>query len=324
MWGPSSGVFSDVVCNNVRMQLEAADYAAILDVLESVAGSHDTRDYAARVSAGLFRLFPCQGASCTEIDVTGRRVVSEPAPPFPSGWIAQYGPAFEEFAWQHPLFGKLISGERVGPTSWSVDGAESAFARTELYRSFYEPNGVRRQTVLIFPTPHGTSIVISIDCAAAHPCGGREAAMLSTIAPLLETSYRLVSRAEGNLVWPFADAGGAVNGGATPPAGSVPREPLGESSDKLTIDDAQLRAHQALRSAGLTARQAEIALMVASGAATSQIATTLQISPGTVRKHLEAVHATLGVSSRAAVAATVMRLVHPEAADILGKPLLSR
>ncbi len=148
--------------------------------------------------------------------------------------------------------------------------------------------------------------------------------MLSTIAPLLETSYRLVSRAEGNLVWPFADAGGAVNGGATPRAGSVPREPLGESSDKLTIDDAQLRAHQALRSAGLTARQAEIALMVASGAATSQIATTLQISPGTVRKHLEAVHATLGVSSRAAVAATVMRLVHPEAADILGKPLLSR
>lgn len=306
------------------MQLEAADYAAILDVLESVAGSHDTRDYAARVSAGLFRLFPCQGASCTEIDVTGRRVVSEPAPPFPSGWIAQYGPAFEKFAWQHPLFGTFISGERVGPTSWSIDGAESSFARTELYRSFYEPNGVRRQIVLIFPTSHGTSIVISIDCAAAHPCGGREAAMLSTIAPLLETSYRLVSRAEGNLVWPFADARGAVKADLTPLARQEPLAPLGESPEKLTIDDAQLRAHQALRSAGLTARQAEIALLVASGAATSQIATTLQISTGTVRKHLEAVHATLGVSSRAAVAATVMRLVHPEAAGILGQPLLSR
>ena len=63
---------------------------------------------------------------------------------------------------------------------------------------------------------------------------------------------------------------------------------------------------------------------MASGAATPQIATTLQISTGTVRKHLEAVHATLGVSSRAAVAATVMRLVHPEAAGILGQPLLSR
>ena len=135
------------------MQLEAQDYAAILDVLESVAGSHDTRDYAARVSAGLYRLFLCQGASCTEIDVAGRRVVSEPAPPFPSGWIAQYGPAFEKFAWQHPLFGGFISGERVGPTTWDVDGAERAFARTELYRSFYEPNGVRRQTVLIFPAP---------------------------------------------------------------------------------------------------------------------------------------------------------------------------
>ena len=307
------------------MQLEAQDYAAILDVLESVAGSHDTRDYAARVSAGLYRLFPCQGASCTEIDVAGRRVVSEPAPPFPSGWIAQYGPAFEKFAWQHPLFGGFISGERVGPTTWDVDGAERAFARTELYRSFYEPNGVRRQTVLIFPTSHGTSMVISIDCAATHPCGHREAAMLSTIAPLLETSYRLVSRAEGNLVWPFTDADGpTMRPAAAPPAAPAPLEPLSESPQKLTIDDAQLRAHKALRSAGLTARQAEIALLVASGAATPQIATTLQISTGTVRKHLEAVHATLGVSSRAAVAATVMRLVHPEAAGILGQPLLSR
>ena len=149
--------------------------------------------------------------------------------------------------------------------------------------------------------------------------------MLSTIAPLLETSYRLVSRAEGNLVWPFADADGStMRAAAAPPAAPAPLEPLSESPQKLTIDDAQLRAHKALRSAGLTARQAEIALLVASGAATSQIATTLQISTGTVRKHLEAVHATLGVSSRAAVAATVMRLVHPEAAGILDQPLLSR
>ena len=93
----------------------------------------------------------------------------------------------------------------------------STFARTELYRSFYEPNGVRRQTVLIFPTSHGTSMVISIDCAATHPCGHREAAMLSTIAPLLETSYRLVSRAEGNLVWPPADADGSTMRAAAAP-----------------------------------------------------------------------------------------------------------
>jgi len=306
------------------MQLEAEDYAAILDVLESVAGSHDTRDYAARVSAGLYRLLPCQGASCTEIDVTGRRVVAEPAPPFPSGWIAQYGPAFEKFAWQHPLFEKLLSGQRVGPIAWSVDGAEHSFARTELYRSFYEPNGVRSQVALIFSTAHGTSMVITIDCAAAHPCGQREAAVLSTIAPLLENSYRLVSRAEGHLVWPFADGvRDTTVDQALPAPDPAALAPAGAQPDGITIDDAQLRAHKALRSAGLTARQAEIALMVASGAATSQIAMSLQISAGTVRKHLEAVHATLGVTSRAAVAATVMRLVHPEAADILLRPLVS-
>lgn len=300
------------------MQLEAEDYAAILAVLESVASSQDTRDYATRVSAGLYQLLPCRGASCTEVDAAGRRVVSEPAPPFPPGWIAQYGPAFEKYAWQHPLFERLVAGERVGPLSWSIDGADSAFADTELYRAFYEPNGVRRQVVLIFPTVEGTSIVISIDCAAEHPCGERESAVLATIAPLLENSYRLVRRAAGRSPWPVAGARPAgVPAGLPAPIDVDPR-------DGLTIDDAQLRAHKLLRAAGLTTRQSEIALMVASGAATSQIALSLGISPGTVRKHLEAVHATLGVSSRAAVAATVMRVVHPEAAGILAHPVLTR
>ena len=148
--------------------------------------------------------------------------------------------------------------------------------------------------------------------------------MLSTIAPLLENGYRLVSRAEGHLLWPFADGERATTaGGALTAPDPTALAPAGAQPDGVMIDDAQLRAHKALRSAGLTARQAEIALMVASGAATSQIATSLKISTGTVRKHLEAVHATLGVSSRAAVAATVMRLVHPEAADILIRPLVS-
>lgn len=307
------------------MQLEAEDYAAILDVLESVASSQDTRDYAARVSAGLYELLPCQGASCTEVDVAGRRVVSEPAPPFPSGWIAQYGTAFEEFAWQHPLFERLIAGKRTGPISWSIDGAERAFARTELYRLFYEPNGVRRQVVLIFPAEQGTVMVISIDCAGEHPCGPYEAAVLATIAPLLENSYRLVSRAAAAPGWPSRDRAALTAGGIVAASTNAPRAVTDAGGpDRLAIDDAHLRAHATLKAAGLTARQAEIALMVASGAATSQIATSLQISTGTVRKHLEAVYARLGVSSRTAVAATVMRLVHPETADLLGQPQFAR
>ena len=55
----------------------------------------------------------------------------------------------------------------------------------------------------------------------------------------------------------------------------------------------------------LTARQREILQLVASGMTNREIAATLYIAPGTVRKHLENVYATLAVRNRAqAIAAT--------------------
>jgi len=65
---------------------------------------------------------------------------------------------------------------------------------------------------------------------------------------------------------------------------------------------------ESARRLGLTDRQAEVALLLIDGATNRQIASALGISPGTVRKHLEAVFATLGVNSRAAAAAALLRL----------------
>lgn len=58
---------------------------------------------------------------------------------------------------------------------------------------------------------------------------------------------------------------------------------------------------------GLTRRQAEVALLIVDGATNIQIARTLEIAPGTARKHVETLMAVLGVSSRAAAAVAVMR-----------------
>jgi DNA-binding CsgD family transcriptional regulator len=59
--------------------------------------------------------------------------------------------------------------------------------------------------------------------------------------------------------------------------------------------------------ATLTQRELEIVRLVAGGLTNAEIARTLFISPGTVRKHLDNVYARLGVRSRAAAVAVAIR-----------------
>jgi DNA-binding CsgD family transcriptional regulator len=57
----------------------------------------------------------------------------------------------------------------------------------------------------------------------------------------------------------------------------------------------------------LTEREREVVRLVAVGLTNAEIARTLFISPGTVRKHLDNVYARLGVRSRAAAVAVAVR-----------------
>ena len=75
----------------------------------------------------------------------------------------------------------------------------------------------------------------------------------------------------------------------------------GESSDVSLLVDL-----------GLTPRQAEVALTLSrTGAANSELARSLHISEGTLKKHLESVFRVLGAESRAAVSVAVHELVGP-------------
>ena len=55
----------------------------------------------------------------------------------------------------------------------------------------------------------------------------------------------------------------------------------------------------------LTRREHEVVLLVAEGLTNAEIARTLWIAPGTVRRHLENVFAKLGVHTRTAAVARV-------------------
>jgi DNA-binding NarL/FixJ family response regulator len=70
---------------------------------------------------------------------------------------------------------------------------------------------------------------------------------------------------------------------------------LGQSHP-VELGDEALPSH-------LTAREQEVARLVASGSTNRQIAETLVISPGTARTHVEHIRSKLGVASRTAIAA---------------------
>lgn len=81
------------------------------------------------------------------------------------------------------------------------------------------------------------------------------------------------------------------------------RSRQGGSSPELDIVGA---TRVAAAVAGLTPRQAEVLALAAGGKSNAEIAEELVVAPGTVKKHLDNIYATLGVRSRAAASSTVL------------------
>jgi DNA-binding CsgD family transcriptional regulator len=72
------------------------------------------------------------------------------------------------------------------------------------------------------------------------------------------------------------------------------------------IDDDRTLLRQKLT---VTEREAEVLLWIARGKSNRDIAEILDLSPRTVNKHLEQIHAKLGVENRASAAALAVRTI---------------
>lgn len=77
------------------------------------------------------------------------------------------------------------------------------------------------------------------------------------------------------------------------------------------LAEKQHRARRRRQAAQLTTRQHEIMRLVAAGMTNRQVARTLNLSEGTVRRHLENIYARLGVTSRTAAAHLTGTLASP-------------
>lgn len=78
---------------------------------------------------------------------------------------------------------------------------------------------------------------------------------------------------------------------------------------QLTAEEPVAGDLSALSSVGLSARESAVAAHLATGATNRQIADRLGITVGTVKKHIQRIFSVLGVETRAAAAATTVRLL---------------
>lgn len=77
----------------------------------------------------------------------------------------------------------------------------------------------------------------------------------------------------------------------------------------------QAAAISRFKELGLTRREADVLVWIASGQSNAEIAATLKIRPRTVKKHLEHVFRKLGVKSRLAAAVRAEEACSPMAAQ---------
>ncbi len=92
--------------------------------------------------------------------------------------------------------------------------------------------------------------------------------------------------------------------------------PEPEGPGLLLLDErAHFPALADLQLLGLTAREADVLQLVAQGATDGEIATTLGIAPGTVRKHLDNLYRKLGVHRRTQAVALALELLTPRTTE---------
>jgi ATP/maltotriose-dependent transcriptional regulator MalT len=82
-----------------------------------------------------------------------------------------------------------------------------------------------------------------------------------------------------------------------------------EESRKLTVTSVAA----AVEALGLRRREGEVLQVIATGCSNAEAAAMLGVSPFTVKKHLENIYATLGVSTRSAAVAQLLRKLGLEA-----------
>jgi DNA-binding CsgD family transcriptional regulator len=188
--------------------------------------------------------------------------------------LGRLGPARGAHMHQHPVLRHFLQHPGSGACQISDFLTRREFHRTPLYGEFFGLLGVEHQLTAVVADPSSRHLAgISID-RGRPGFGERDRELLDALRPHLIAARSNAFR--------FSRA-----------LGSGPAGELQPGLDRLTD------------------RQREVLAKVAAGHTNGQIALALDISLGTVRKHLEHILRGLGVSTRTAAAARYLNAARP-------------
>lgn len=202
----------------------------------------------------------------TEVDVRSGdfRVFVDPEPP----QLRDLGAARAAYMHQHPVLAHFFNGGAPNARLISDFCTRREFHRLGLYGEFFGQLGVEDQlTVVVSPLSSGCGIGVSIDRDRRN-FDDRDRRLMDALQPHLTVARDNAVR--------FSHALSRRTRSDEPP------------------DAAALER--------VTDRQREILAQLAAGATNAQIALALDISTGTVRKHVEHILRRLGLSTRTAAA----------------------
>jgi DNA-binding CsgD family transcriptional regulator len=177
------------------VSLDAADLHAVLVLAEQLAA--DPPPSFATVCDLLREVVPSQSASFNDMALASGDFRYVIAPPQDEALAERLKPAYDRWFHQHPLITHAQMTPLGGALRFCDVPAADGFAETELYRSFYEPFGLRYQMVIQLPAPPAVIVGYALNRTPAQgEFSDRDRAVVNALAAHLAMHHRVVHDSE--------------------------------------------------------------------------------------------------------------------------------
>lgn len=249
---------------------------ALLELIGDVQGRLDIEEFRLGLLAALSRVVPSDWVSLNDLAADPRESAVLIEPPFPP----EDHELFARLAEENPLIAHYQDTGDGRAYRFSDLVTPTVLHGLRLYREFYARIGLEHQIAFTLPPRPGRLLGVALS-RRSHDFTDSEQGLLNDARPFLIQAYRsAIERTE--LV-------------STSKVGVTRRS----ATDSLT---------SSLIDAGLSAREADVLAVVATGCSDERAAEALGISSRTVQKHLERCYRKLDVESRSDAASIAWTL----------------